>query len=164
MDRFTEAATVPFRSLHMGRLHTREESLAVNRLQTFLQDLQSSSALLPTRLLARRTPFSPPTFFGPFNFGNESVQGGNPQFGRQTDLAVRRFQEQVGTLDVDGKAGMQTLHELLIRIAAIRQAQKGFDDAFRSILDAAKRASQSKSVGKIAAGAIGGALGGIRGR
>jgi peptidoglycan hydrolase-like protein with peptidoglycan-binding domain len=122
MDRFTEAATVPFRSLNMGRTNTPEESIAVSRLQNQLTLLEKNSFLLPTRLLARRTPFSPPSGYGPFVFGQETVLGGNPKFGRLTDIAVRTFQAQAD-LDVDGKAGINTLGKLSERVSAIGAAQ-----------------------------------------
>ena len=121
MDRYTEASTVPFHSLHMGRKNTTEESHAVNTLQSRLSLIEQFSSMLPSRLLAHPTPFSPPSFYGKFVFGQESVLGGNPHFGRLTDIAVRKFQFQTG-LEEDGKAGMITLGKLNERVAAIRKA------------------------------------------
>jgi peptidoglycan hydrolase-like protein with peptidoglycan-binding domain len=105
----------------MGRQNTKEESHAVHILQERLHTLQTHWVLLPTNLMARPSPFSPPSGYGPFVFGQETVLGGNPHFGRQTDLAVRKFQKQVN-IEEDGKAGFNTLGKLNERIAAIEKA------------------------------------------
>lgn len=165
MDRFTEAATVPFRSLHMGRPHSPEESRAVARLQTRLKDLQLFSILLPAKLMVHRGGSNaPPSFFGPFEFGQESVLGGNPHFGRMTDLAVRRFQEQAD-IEVDGKAGMNTLFELQIRLDAINRARGqsvvgGIGSAVVEAVRSAARTGQPSATAGVVAGAIAAALAG----
>ena len=123
MDRYTEAATVPFRSLHMGRLDTVAEMNAVNELQRRLNIVQPFWILLPTRLMARPSPFSPPSGYGPFAFGKES--GAFATFGRLTEIAVRKFQSQAPkSLEIDGKAGIDTLGFLDELIEAIGKAQR----------------------------------------
>jgi len=122
MTRYEEATRVPFRSLHLGRRNTKEESFAVNQLQERLKTLESFGIqVLPTRLLARRGPNAPPSGYGPFVFGQETVLGGNPHFGRLTEAAVKKFQSQVN-IDEDGKAGMVTLGKLNERFDAIMKA------------------------------------------
>lgn len=122
MTRYEEASTVPFRSMHAGRRNTRDESFAVNQLQERLKTLETFGIqVLPTRLLARRGPNSPPSGYGPFVFGQETVLGGRPHFGRLTEIAVKKFQSQVN-VEEDGKAGMITLGKLNERFDAIMKA------------------------------------------
>src|SRR5262245_57994870 len=112
MTRYEEASTVPLRSLHMGRAQTPAESKAVQLMQERLQFVAKWWHRLPSRLMARRGPNSPPSAYGPFFFGHEEKFFENlARFGRLTDLAVKQFQEQAG-LEVDGKAGINTLGKL----------------------------------------------------
>lgn len=104
-NRIDEAANMPFHSMHMGRREADEGSLAVSGLQSALLKIQQDNNLL--------LPFFRPGLigsWGPFNISQNELD--NASFGSTTDLAVKLFQKQHGFLDVDGKAGINTLREL----------------------------------------------------
>jgi hypothetical protein len=92
-------------------------------LQRRLKIVEKLWTLLPYRLMARPSPYSPPSGYGPFVFGKESE--GVPFFGRLTDLAVRKFQSQAPkSLEADGKAGINTLGFLDELVEAIAKARR----------------------------------------
>jgi hypothetical protein len=73
-----------------------------------LKKIAFGSHLLPERLLPKPFgPYGPPgAAWGPFYGGLRN------EFGPIEDYAVRLFQSQSGNLEVDGKAGIETLHRL----------------------------------------------------
>lgn len=122
MDRYTQALTVPFQSLRMGRSDSPDESAAVANLQKNLNLLTTFWYLLPEDLQSSPGGVPNPEMimkgvFGPYYLGDEAEEGA-AYFGPLTEQAVRDFQEEV-RIEVDGKAGMNTLRELSFRVKII---------------------------------------------
>jgi peptidoglycan hydrolase-like protein with peptidoglycan-binding domain len=127
MDRYSQASTVAYSSLHVGRPHTEKEEQAVWRLQHRLDVLQNKWMHLPSHLMCRIGPGATPSRYGPFHFGDEfTLEGEGSYFGRLTDLAVRKFQEQAD-LEVDGKAGINTLGKLNQCFQYLVSSNKAYD-------------------------------------
>lgn len=112
--RIREAASVPFRSIYSR--DTGDNAVAL--VKGALMKIAMFSAHLPASLLPRPFgKFGPPgAAWGPFEFkhsGSDPLQfEPSVNFNDLADIALRKFQRQDGSLDVDGKAGMATLHRL----------------------------------------------------
>jgi len=122
MDRYTQALTVPYQSLRMGRADAPDERDAVATLQKNLNLLTTFWYLLPEGLQASPGGVPNPDMiikgvFGPYHWGDEADEKA-AYFGPCTEQAVKNFQEEV-RIDADGKAGMNTLRELSFRVKII---------------------------------------------
>ena len=115
-SRITVAQTQPFSSLGPGE----RDGDAVDRLQVALFNIQEHSDLLTPDLLP-----TPPAgskwlteLFTRDEFDSQS-------FGPNTTFSVKAFQTQVGRVQVDGRAGMETLPFLDKIVAFLEVALPG---------------------------------------
>jgi hypothetical protein len=118
-SRLKEAGNTPFHSMS----ERDDGSTAVVILNDALADIASGSPFLPNRLLPRPFgPNGPPgVAWGPFF---------NIQSNTLDPVNIRRFQRQAGDLDIDGKAGMQTLNrldEIMVHLETARPVSSGTD-------------------------------------
>lgn len=104
--RIQKAASVPFKSIKYG-----ERDMAVQYLMMVLRDIERHSSALPNSLMPRPSgPFGPPgTHWGTFRLEPDIYSSNLTNSG---EYSISLFQKQAGNLEVDGKAGMETIQRL----------------------------------------------------